>query len=109
MIEDQLPKQALFWMSIHDHDDEADWMAEIRQVTRMEEDFKERKSLRGGGLSNPQRSKKRKVADTRSSVPAKKARNKYTAKETAEYKKKKAAERGVKKEGSLAPKKGEIK
>ena len=97
MIEDQLPEQALFRMSMHDHDDEAKWVAEIRRVTRMDEDFKEWKSLRGGGFSNPPRSEKRKAEDTRSSVSAKKAKVQYTAKEKAEYKKKKAAERKVKK------------
>ena len=75
----------------------------------MEEDFKERKSLRGGGISNRQRNEKRKAEDTRSLVPAKKAKVQYMAKEKAEYKKKKAAERKVKKEGSVAAKKREIK
>ena len=30
MIKDQVPEQALFRISMHDHDDEAEWMAEIR-------------------------------------------------------------------------------
>ena len=45
MIEYQLPEQALFRMSMHHYDDDAEWMAEIRRVTQMDEDFKERKGL----------------------------------------------------------------
>ena len=75
----------------------------------MEEDFKARKSLHGGGFSNPHQGTKRRTEESRSLVPAKKAKIQYTAKEKAEYKKKKALERKEKKEGSVAPKKGEIK
>ena len=43
------------------------------------------------------------------SVPTKKAKTQYTAKEKVEHKKKKAAEWKVKKEGSVVSKKGEVK
>ena len=41
MIKNQLHEQALIRMSMHHYDDDAEWMAEIRRVTRMDEDFKE--------------------------------------------------------------------
>jgi len=75
----------------------------VRTVTRAEEDFKERKDLRGGGPSGATRGEKRKFEDLKPTVTAKYVKRQYTAKEKGDYQKKKAGERKVKKEGSVAP------
>jgi len=77
-------------------------------VTRAEEDFKERKDLRGHDPSGAIRGEKRKFEDTKPTVPAKRVKKQYTAKIKADYQKKKAGERKVKKDGLVAPA-GEIK
>ncbi len=83
-------------------------MESVRTVTRAEEDFKERRSLRGGGLSSSYRGEKRKFEDSKPQVAAKKAKKQYSAKEKAAYKAKKATEKKGKEKGSVAPK-GEVK
>ena len=75
----------------------------MRTLTRAEEDFKERKDLRGGGPSGATRGEKRKFEDLKPTVTAKYVKRQYTAKEKGDYQKKKAGERKVKKEGSVAP------
>jgi len=72
------------------------------------EDFKERKDQRGGGPSSTTRAEKRKFEDSKATVAAKRVKKQYTATEKAAYQKKKAGERKVKKEASVAPK-GEVK
>jgi len=80
----------------------------VRTVTRAEEDFKERKDLREGGPSGATRGEKGKVEDSKPTVPAKCVTKQHTAKKKADYQKKKAGERKVMKEGSVA-RAGEIK
>ena len=92
MIEDQHPEDALRRLLMHNYDDDAEWIAEVRRATRMEEYFKERRSLLRGGFSNPCQREKRKAEVTYTLVPAKKAKTQYTVKEKAGYKKKKAVE-----------------
>jgi len=75
----------------------------VRTLTQGEEDFKERKDVRGSGPSHATRGEKRKFADSKPMVPAKRVKKQYMANEKAEYQKKKAGERKVKKEGSVAP------
>ena len=72
-------------------------------MTRAEEDFKQRKDLRGGWPSGRTRGEKRKFEDWKPTVTANRVKKQYTAKEKADYQKKKAGERKVKKEGSVAP------
>ena len=77
-------------------------MEAVRTVTQAEEDFKERKDLRGGGPSGTTRGEKRKFEDSKPTVTAKHVKKQYRAKEKADHQKKKAGERKVKKEGSVA-------
>jgi hypothetical protein len=102
MIEDQLPLEALRRLSLREYTDDMEWQEAVRIVTRQEEDFKERRNLRGDHSSSSASSGKRRRDET-SSTPVKKARKQYTAKEKAEYKAKKAGERKVKQE-KAAPK-----
>jgi len=69
----------------------------------VEEDFKQRKELRGGPPSGATGGEKTKFEDSKPMVTAKGVKRQYTAKEKADYQKKKAGERKVKKEGSLEP------
>jgi len=108
MIEDELPVEALRWLSHREYVDDGEWLEAVRTVTRAEEDFKERKNLRGGGPSSTTQGEKRKFEDSKPTVAAKRVKKQYTATEKAAYQKKKAGERKVKKEGSVAPK-GEVK
>ena len=78
-------------------------MEAVRTVTRAEEDFKQQKDLRGGGASGATRGEKRRFEDSKPTVPAKRVKKQYMAKEKADYLRKKAEERKVKKEGSVAP------
>jgi len=80
----------------------------VRTVTRAEEDFKEPKDIREGGPSGSTGGEKGQFQDSKATVPAKRVKKQYAAKEKADYQKKKAGERKVKKEGSVAPA-GEIK
>jgi len=80
----------------------------VRTVTRAEEDFKERKDLRGGGPSGVKQGEKRTFEDWKPTVLAKRVKKQYRAKEMADNKKKKGGERMVKQEGSVALA-GEIK
>jgi len=100
MTEDQLPVEALRRLSHREYVDDGEWLEAFRTVTRAEEDFKERKDLRGG--------EKRKFEDSKPTVTAKRVKRQYTAKEKGDYQKRKAGERKVKKEGSVAPA-GEVK
>ena len=83
-------------------------MEAVRTVTGAEEDFKERKDLRGGGFSGATRGEKRKCEDSKPTVTSKRVKKQYTTKEKVDYQRKKAGERKVKKEGSVAPK-GEVR
>jgi len=76
----------------------------VRTVSRAEEDFKERNDLRGGGPSGATRGEKKKFEDSKPTFAAKRVKKQYRATEKAAYQKKKAGERKVKKEGSVAPK-----
>jgi len=60
------------------------------------------------GPSGTTPGKKRKFEHSKPTVPAKRVKKQYTAKEKAYYQKKKAGERKVKKEWSVAPA-GEIR
>jgi len=53
MIEDELPVEALRRLSHRKYVDDGEGLEAVRTVTRAEEDFKERKDLRGGGPSGP--------------------------------------------------------
>jgi len=108
MIEDELPVEALRRLSHREYVDDGEWWEAVRTVTRAEEDFKERKDLGGGGPSGATQGEKRKFTDSKPTLPAKRVKKQYTATEKAAYQKKKAAERKVKKEGSVAPK-GEVR
>jgi len=108
MIADQLPIEALRRLSHREYVDDGEWLEAVRTVTRAEEDFKERKDLRGGGHSGTTRGEKRRFEDSKPTVAAKRVKKQYTATEKAAYQKKKAGERKVKKEGSVAPK-GEVR
>jgi len=103
MIEDELPIEALRRLSHREYVDDGEWLEAVRTVTRAEEDFKERKALRGGGPSGTRRGEKRKFEDSKPTVAAKRVKKQYTATEKAAYHKKKAGERKTKKEGSVAP------
>jgi len=103
MIEDELPVEAVRRLSHREYIDDGEWLEAVRTVTRAEEDFKERKDLRGGGPSGTTRGEKRKFEDSKPTVAAKGAKKQYTATDKAAYQKKKAGERKVKKEGSVAP------
>jgi len=108
MIEDQLPIEGLRRLSHREYVDDGESLEAVRTVTRAEEDFKERQDLPGGGPSGTTRGDKRKFEDSNRTVAAKRVKRQYTAKEQADYQKKKAWERKVKKEGSVAPK-GEVR
>jgi len=108
MIEDELRVKVLRLLSKRECVDDMEWLEVVRTVTGAEEDFKERKDLRGGGPSGATRGEKRKFEDSKPTAPAKHVKKQYTAKEKADYQKKKAGERKMKKEGSVAPA-GEIK
>jgi len=103
MIENELRVEALRRLSNREYVDDREWLGVVRTVTRAEEDFKERKNLRGGGQSGATRGEKRKFEDSKPMAPAKRVKKQYTAKEKADYQKKKAGERKMKKEGSVAP------
>ena len=78
-------------------------MEAVRTVTCAEEDLKERKRLRGGGPSGVTRGEKKKFEDSRPPLAVKRVKKPYLAEEKANYKARKAEERKVKKEGSVAP------
>jgi len=80
----------------------------VRTVTRVEEDFKDKKDHRWGGTSGAARGEKRKLEDSKTTVAAKRVKKQYTALEKAAYQKKKSGERKGKKEGSV-PLVGEVK
>jgi len=103
MIEDELPVEALRRLSHREYIDNGEWLEAVRTVTQAEEDFKERKYLRGGGPSGARRGEKRKLEDSEPTVTAKHVKRQYRAKGKADYQKKKAGERKAKKEGSVAP------
>jgi len=103
IIEDELPIEALQGLSHREYVDHGEWLEAVRTVTRAEEDFNERKDLRGGGPSGTTRGDKGKLEDSKPTVAAKRVKKQYTATEKAAYQKKKAGERKVEKEGSVAP------
>jgi len=108
MIEGELTVEAVRRLSHREYVEDGEWVEAVRTVTRAEEDFKERKDLRGGGPCSATRGEQRKFEDSKPTAPAKRVKRQYTAKEKADYQKKKAGERKVKKEGSVAPK-GEVR
>jgi len=103
MIVDELPVEALRRLSHREYVDDGEWLQAIRAVTRAEEDFKERKDIRGGGPSGTTQGEKRNFEDSKPTVAARRVKKQYTAKEKADYQKKKAQDRKVKKAGSVAP------
>ena len=103
MIEDELPVEAVRRLSHRDYVEDGELLEAVRTVTRSEEDFKERKDLSGGSPSGATRGEKRKLEDSKQTVAAKCVKRQYTAMEKAPYQKKKAGERKVKKEESVAP------
>ena len=102
MIEDH-PVEALRRLSYREYVDDGEWLEAVRTITRAEEDFKERKDVREGGPSGETQGEKRKFQDSKPTVTAKRVKRQYTANEKVDYQKKKAGERKVKKEGSVAP------
>ena len=103
IIEDELPIEALRGLSHREYVDHGEWLEAVRTVTRAEEDFNERKDLRGGGHSGTTRGEKGKFEESKPTVAANGVKKQYMATEKAAYQKKKAWERKVKKEGSVAP------
>ena len=103
MIEDQIPEDALRRLSLREYTNDWEWLEAVGKVTRAEEDFRERESLRGDGRSGATRGEQRNFEDLKPTVPAKPVKKQYTPKEKADYQKKKAGERRVKKEASVAP------
>jgi len=69
----------------------------VSTVIRAEEQFTEGKGLPRGGPSRSTRGDKRKCQDSKPTVAAKRVKNHYPAKEKADYPKKKAGPRRVKK------------
>jgi len=108
MVERELPFGALRRLSQRQYVDDGEWFKAVRSVTQAEEDFKERKDLRGGGSSGTAGAKKGNSQIRCQRVAAKCVNKQYTAKEKADCQKKKAGERMVKKERSVAPL-GEVK
>ena len=108
MIVDEIREDALRRLSHREYVDDGEWLEAVRTITRMEEDFKEQKSLLVGGASGVTQGEKRKFKDWKPTVNRKRVKKQYMAKEVADYKKEKAGERKVKKEGWVAPA-GEIK
>jgi len=108
MIEDQIREDALQRLSLREYGDDGEWLEAVRTVMRAEEDFTELKSLQGGGPSATPRADKRKLEDSKPTVAAKRVTKQYTAKEKGDYRKKKAGERKLKREGSVVPA-GEVK
>jgi len=90
-------------LSHREYVDDGELLEAVKTVTRAEEDFKERKDLRGGGPSGATRGEKRKFEDSKPTVTAKHVNRLYTAKEKVDYQKKKAGERKMKKQVSVAP------
>jgi len=107
-IEDEPRLEALRRLSHTEYVDDGEWLEAVRTATQGEEDFKERKDLQGGGPSGATRGVNRKFEDSKPTVPAKHVKKQYTAREKVDYQKRKAGERKVMKEGSVAPA-GEIK
>jgi len=108
MIEDELPIEAFRRLSHREYVDDGAWLEAVRTVTLAGEDFKERKDLQGGCPSGTTRGEKRKFKDSKPTVTAKRVKKQYRATEKAACQKRKAGERKVKKEDSVAPK-GEVK
>jgi len=103
MIEDKGPIEALRGLSHREYVDDGELLEAVRTVTRAAEDLKERKDLRGGGPSGSTQDEKRKFEDSKPTVTAKRVKRECMAKEKADYQRKKAGERKVKKEGSESP------
>jgi len=108
VIEDAIPENARRQLSNREYVDNGEWLEAVRTVTRAEEDFQERKSLRGGGPSGNTRGEKWKFEHSKPTATAKRVKRQYSAKETADYKAKKAGERMINKQGLVAPV-GEVK
>ena len=87
---------------MRDYVDDGEWLEAVRTITRRQEDFKQQKGLRGGGSSGATSGEKRKFADSKPPVTAKRLKKQYTPKAKAVYKAKKAGERRVKNGESVA-------
>jgi len=74
MIEEELPVEAWRRLSHTEYIDDGEWLEAVRIVTRAEEDFKERKDLRGGGPSSASLGEKRKFDDSQPTVRAKRVK-----------------------------------
>jgi len=108
VIEAAIPGNALRQLSNREYVDNGEWLEAVKTITLAEEDFQERKSLQGGGPSGNTRGEKRKFKDSKPMATAKRVKRQYSAKETADYKAKKAGERMMNKQGLMAPV-GEVK
>jgi len=75
IIEDQIPEDALRWLPLREYIDDGDWVDAVRAVTRVEEDFRERKGLRRGGPSCTTRGDKSKFEDSKQIVTTKRVKN----------------------------------
>ena len=84
MIEDELPVEALQRISHREYVNDGEWLEAVTTVTRAEEDFTERKDLRGGGPFGATRGEKCKFEDSKPTVTAKCVKREYTAKEKAD-------------------------
>jgi len=80
-MEDEIPKDGLRRLSLVEYNDDGESLEAVRAVSGAEEDFKERKSLGGGGPSSMTWCEKRKFEDSRPTVDAKRVKKQYTARE----------------------------
>jgi len=103
MIEDQIHEDALRGLSLREYINDGELLEAVSNVTTAEDDFTEHKGHRGGGPSGKTWGEKRKFEDSKPTVTAKCVKKQSMAKEKADYQRKKAGERRVKKEGSVAP------
>jgi len=92
-MEDELPLEAVRQLSHREYVDDGELLEAVRTVTQAEEDFKERKDLRGGGPSGATRGEKRNFKNSKPTVAAKPLKRQYTAMEKAAYQKKKVGKR----------------
>jgi len=103
MIGDQIPEDGQRRLSLGEYMDDEEWLDAVRTVTKAEEDFRERKGLRGGGPSGATHGQKRKFEDSKPTVAVNRVKKQNTAKEKVDYQKMKAGGRRVRKEGWVAP------
>jgi len=75
MIEDQIPEHSLRRLSLREDGDDGKWLEAVKTITRAEEDFRERKSLRGGGPCGTTRAEKMKFEDSKPMVAGKRVKS----------------------------------